>query len=278
MDEVELDLAVKEYLTKNNPYICILTPCYGGNCNANYVRCLLATFELCKKYNIKIKVEFCSGDSLISRARNNLIALGMNQKDITHLLFIDSDIMWKPVEVIKLLLADKFLVGGTYPIKKYFWNKIADNYSTNTFIRDKIEIKNNNNINISNESMIKNNLLKYNFNLFSNEFNLDGNLLKVGHIATGFMMMKRELIDEMIIKFPETKYSDDIGFLNESENKYAYALFDCGVVNGHYYSEDWLFCHRWLGIGGDVYLDITINLTHTGSEDFEGSYLNTIIH
>ena len=91
------------------------------------------------------------------------------------------------------------------------------------------------------------------------------------------MMIKRELINKMILQFPETKYEDDIGFLNKHENVFAYALFDCHVINGHYYSEDWLFCHRWLEMGGEVYLDITINLTHVGTENYEGSYLNTII-
>jgi hypothetical protein len=68
-----------------------------------------------------------------------------------------------------------------------------------------------------------------------------------------------------------------VGFLKGSENDHAYALFDCGVEDNHYYSEDWLFCHRWTKMGGSIYLDVTINLMHTGNVDFKGSYLSTII-
>ena len=61
----------------------------------------------------------------------------------------------------------------------------------------------------------------------------------------------------MFIAYPSTKYSDDVGFLTENENKYAYALFDCGVEDGHYLSEDWMFCNRWRKINEDVFVDTT---------------------
>jgi hypothetical protein len=68
-----------------------------------------------------------------------------------------------------------------------------------------------------------------------------------------------------------------VNFLTSEENKYAYALFDCCVENETYYSEDWLFCNRWINMGGDIYIDITINLNHTGIEDYKGSYITTVI-
>jgi hypothetical protein len=96
-------------------------------------------------------------------------------------------------------------------------------------------------------------------------------------MATGFMMIQRDVIEKMMVAFPSTKYVDDIGFLTPEENKYAYALFDCGVEEGHYYSEDWLFCHRWTKMGGSIWADVSINLTHTGIEDYKGSYLASVI-
>ena len=81
----------------------------------------------------------------------------------------------------------------------------------------------------------------------------------------------------MFQAFPSTKYTDDVKFLTPDENKYAYALFDCCVENETYYSEDWLFCNRWLNMGGDIYIDVTINLNHTGIEDYKGSYITNIV-
>ena len=81
----------------------------------------------------------------------------------------------------------------------------------------------------------------------------------------------------MSMAFPSTKYTDDVCFLRAEENKYAYALFDCGVEDGHYFSEDWLFCKRWSKMGGNIFVDVSINLIHTGIEDYKGSYISTII-
>jgi hypothetical protein len=91
------------------------------------------------------------------------------------------------------------------------------------------------------------------------------------------MMIRREVIEKMMTAFPSTKYTDDISFLLPEENKYAYALFDCGVEDNHYYSEDWMFCHRWSKMGGDVFVDVSINLTHIGIENYRGSFISTTI-
>jgi hypothetical protein len=268
---------IKEFVIKNKPHVCILTPCYGSVCYVNYVRCLMHTVRLLESLNIGITIEFCKNDSLVSRARNNLIAKAMSYKDVTHMLFIDSDITWDAMDIVKLLLADKALVGGSYPLKKYFWNKIIDNPETS--IKNMITRKNNSQLKdiFTNEEMVQCNLVNYNLNYLDNYLTIENNLTKVRHIATGFMMIKRNTITQMSKAYPQTKYIDDVGFLSGSENDYAYALFDCGVEEGHYFSEDWLFCHRWMKMGGNIYLDVSINLTHTGLEDFKGSYIASII-
>ena len=91
------------------------------------------------------------------------------------------------------------------------------------------------------------------------------------------MLIKRNVIERMQKGFPYTKYVDDVNFLNGEENVNAYALFDCGVENNHYYSEDWLFCERWTNLGGSIFVEVTINLSHTGTEQYRGCFLSTIM-
>ena len=83
---------VKDYVSKNKTKLYILTPCYGSLCFVNYVLCMMATQDLLRSLGIGIKVEFCRNDSLVSRARNNLVAKAMNDPLMTHILFIDADI------------------------------------------------------------------------------------------------------------------------------------------------------------------------------------------
>ena len=271
-----------EFFQKNKIKLYILTPCFASLCYVNYVQCLMNTIEMFRKFNVHLKIEFCKNDSLVSRARNNLIARGMTDKDATHFLFIDNDITWDPVDILKLLLADKDLVGGIYPLKNYDWSKLikdqANPYNSNV-IQSLIKKKNDSQLAglLSDVDMIQHNLLRYNINYLGQYLEINNNLGKVKHLATGFMMIKRNLLEKMMTAFPSTKYIDDVHFLKPEENAMAYALFDCGVEDGHYLSEDWLFCDRWTKMGGDIYVDVSINLTHTGIEDYRGSYVSTII-
>jgi hypothetical protein len=268
--------SVEQYVKKNTPHLVILTPCYGSVCYVNFVHCLMDTLNLFRQLNIPTTVEFCKNDSLVSRARNNLIAKAMYNPKTTHILFIDNDITWNPHDILKLMLADKQLCGGVYPLKKYNWDKLLE---SPTAVSDIIQRKNASVIknSITDEQMIQHNLLKYNVNFLENVLSIDNNMAKVKHIATGFMMIKRSTIEQMTKAYPYTKYTDDVGFLKAEENLWAYALFDCGVEEGHYFSEDWLFCHRWTKMGGTVYLDVSINLKHTGTEDFNGSFIASVI-
>ena len=267
---------VEQFVKKTSPFLYILTPCYGGMCHLNYVSCLMDTLNVLRKYNVQYTVEFCKNDSLVSRARNNLIAKAMSNSKTTHILFIDSDITWNPNDILKLMVNDKQLSGGVYPLKKYNWDKLLEKP---TSVQDIINRKNASIIKnaITDEQMLQHNLLKYNVNFLDPVLNIENNLAKVRHIATGFMMIKRSTIEQMAKAYPSTKYTDDVGFLMPNENKWAYALFDCGVEDDHYYSEDWLFCHRWSKMGGNIYLDLSINLKHSGMEDYNGSFIASVI-
>jgi hypothetical protein len=279
-EPMTFDERVRNYISKNPVKLYILTPCYGALCYVPYVHSLISTKELLQNFGIKIKIEFCSNDSLVSRARNNLVAKAMSDPEMTHMFFIDADITWTPVDVLKLIISDKSLVGGVYPLKHYFFDKLA---KTNNVSQDVIsgwlERKNNSQFKdvISDEDAIQFNLLKYNINYIDKELTITKNLAKVRHLATGFMMFKRKVIEQMGKAFPATKYTDDVGFLTEKENEFAYALFDCGVEDDHYFSEDWLFCHRWTKMGGSIWIDVTISLSHTGTECYKGCYLASIL-
>jgi hypothetical protein len=240
------------------------------------------TINTLKSLHIDMQIEFCKNDSLVSRARNNLVARAMSDLNMTHILFIDSDISWEPTSILKLMMADKHLVGGVYPLKHYNWEKLVSDplnpYKSN-IIQTWLKTKNESQLKdfISDETFIQNKLLNYNINYLDSYLTIEDNLAKVKHTATGFMMIQRSVIENMMKAFPSTKYVDDVHFLKPDENKFAYALFDCGVEDGHYYSEDWLFCHRWTKMGGDIFIDVSINLTHTGVEDYAGSYIASIM-
>jgi hypothetical protein len=275
------DANIRKFVKERKPHLYILTPVYGGMCHISYLTCILATKELFAKMECPLTIEFCKNDSLVSRARNNLVAKAMHNPATTHILFIDSDITWNPFDVFRLLMDDKHLVGGVYPLKRYNWDRLKpsttesgkpSNIDTWVERRNKTSLKDF----IDEESMIQCNMVNYNLNYLSPEIKIENGLIRVKHMATGFMMIRRDTLEKMMYAFPSTKYTDDVGFLQGEQNKYAYALFDCGVEEGHYMSEDWMFCNRWRKMGGEVFYDIHICLTHTGPEDYRGAYIASL--
>ena len=274
---VDLQEIVTKYVETNRPVVYILTPCFGSVCFVNYVHCLMQTRDLCRQLGVETQVLFCKSDSLVSRARNNLVAKAMNDPNMTHIFFIDNDITWSPFDVIKLLVANKQVIGGIYPLKTYNFDKIIPTEKIPNPTERIISIKNESQLKSVNDvDAIQMSMLRYNVNYISKQLKIEQNLTQVKHIATGFMMIQRGAIEKMFAAHLDTKYTDDVNFLIPEENKYAYALFDCGVVDDHYLSEDWMFCNRWSKLGGELWIDITINLTHTGIHDFKGCYMSSL--
>jgi hypothetical protein len=270
---------VNEYVKIHQPYIYLLAPCFGGTCFVNFAQGLIDTKELLTFFQIPLKIVFCKGYSLISRARNNLVAKAMNNPKMTHMIFIDNDITWSPVDVLKLLISDKDVIGGIYPLKHYNWERLLPTENNPDRIGTLLNKKRDSQLgqNLTDSEAIQNSLLKFNVNYLSREIDIHQNLTQVRHIATGFMMFKRNVITTMSNHYATTKYTDDVNFLEDDENAYAYALFDCGVVDDHYLSEDWMFCNRWTSIGGSIWVDVSIDLMHTGIEDYKGSYMASLI-
>lgn len=274
----EIETEIRFYLEKNKVNVSILTPCYGSTCFTQYVSSLLKTTSLFNNLGINYTIHFCNTDSLVPRARNNMIANAMVDPQMTHLLFIDSDIEWEPTEILKLILADKGIVGGIYPLKHFHWERLLE-----TGVLEKWHAKKKSPFltHVADEILFQNCLLKYNFN--RKDSNLDSgivvenNIAEVRHLATGFMMIKREVIECMQKAFPSTKYDDDVGYLTEDGQKNAFALFDCSVEHGHYFSEDWLFCQRWVNMGGKIYTNVSINLNHIGIQSFKGNFIGSIL-
>jgi hypothetical protein len=257
------------HFAKCRTQLHILAPCYGGLVNSSFMECFLRMQELFNKLGVGLKLEILANDSLVTRARNALVARAMSDSRMTHVIFIDSDIVWGAEDVVRLLLSNKDVAGGVYPKKGYSWENVED-------VKKYQEISDAKPPDMNFPSYLKTRLVQYNWNLNSNSFQLENGYMEVKHLATGFLMISRSALETMMAKYPETKYTDDVGHLVGEQNTFAYALFDCAVVEQQYYSEDWLFCKRWTDIGGKIYANVTIPLVHIGPEPYLGRVLSIL--
>ena len=90
--------------------------------------------------------------------------------------------------------------------------------------------------------------------------------------GTGFMIIKRQVLEKIIKAQPELKYVNDMP-LPEAVKQQSYSIFDtmhCPKTN-RYLSEDYTFCHRWIALGGEVWVDPRTQLNHWGGHTYKGN-------
>lgn len=98
------------------PSLFIATPCLDGNVNAHYAAALVRTTSLLDQRGIRCEIQFEIGNSLIADARNKLVAKFLASA-ATDLVFIDSDISWKPEDLLRLATHPQPVVAGVYQRK-----------------------------------------------------------------------------------------------------------------------------------------------------------------
>lgn len=236
----------------------ISTPCYDAMMTMQYTISLLNLIHALRQNDIDFMIDFTGNESLIPRARNNSLAK-FYKSDCTHLFFIDADIEFPCEAVFDILQYDKDVVCCAYPKKMFDWNRFM--YS----------MKNSN----SQESFHSRGLdFAYNAVLDNNKNIIqDKNYIKVHHASTGFMLIKRDIINVLWNKHKELEIvQDSLSFKDDI----IVGLFCCMIKNKQYLSEDYSFCERVNDVGGEIWINVSQNLNHVGKCVFQSDIKNRI--
>jgi len=215
--------------------ICIATPVGGGSCTIEYTRSLAKTMKQFADWNITCGLMMVAGHN-VAAARNRFVAGFMGNDNFTHLLMIDSDHGWDPINIIRLLKLDKDLVGIVAR------KKTAE--------------------------------IQWAANIPEGEILIENGAMRMdGEIGTGFLMFKRCVFEMMFEEYPELKLKHpDKGKVPESDADNYYSLFQWLIgEDGTERSEDLTFCSRWKDIGGKIWCDPAAAISHIGSYDYKGS-------
>ena len=120
---------VRNYLSKNRVKIIICTPCFGGMIHNCYFQSMCDLTINFTKLGIPFEIMTLGNESLIQRARNGMVAKFLDDPVATHMMFIDADITFSWVSIVRLLLSGRELCGGCYPKKVFNWDKIKSSIS-----------------------------------------------------------------------------------------------------------------------------------------------------
>lgn len=242
-------------------HIAVATPCYGGQVFQNYFMSTLKLIYAAARHGVSLSFIIRGGDSLIPRTRNSIVAEFLATEQYTHLLWIDADIGFEPDAVFRLLRADRDVAAGVYPMKSINWPTVIPEMTQEQFAHK---------------------YARYPFNPINGRVTIDQDgFIEVLDAPTGFMMIKKSALMTMVEKLPELKIIADhmpgLEHIADKIAQYDYAFFDVMTeANGRYLSEDYAFCRRWQGIGGQIYVDAASNLTHQGGHVYRGNFLESL--
>ena len=218
-----------DYLRKQRIHICM--PCYGGQLTESTFMSYIKWGNTCRQLGIDWTIETMTNESLISRARNTLVAKFLNTENSTHLVFIDADIGWEPWHLLLLINHDVDVIGGLYPMKSLPVRWVVNGVENGAVSED-------------------------------------GNVVEVSKTGTGFMVVKRHVFDKLQQHPAVVPFKNDIGLPQELD-PHMRTYYDTDVREGRYYSEDWTFCENWRDLGGKIWVDKRVLLKHTGTYTFD---------
>jgi hypothetical protein len=244
--------------------IMVCTPCHS-EVSMHYTQAVLKFQLECMKKNIMVSFSLLKS-SLVTQGRNLCVAEFLNHKDnYDYLLFIDSDISFKPETIFKMIDADKDIIACPYPMKMFETDKMWKKIKETDMVKSEKDL-------LSSGYM-------YPIKIGKNELIVDKGVMEVTHAPTGCMLIKRNVIEKLIEKHPELQiYQPTVINGKETKKENFYNLFDTlhDLETKRYFGEDFGFCQRWTDIGGKVYVYVMDHISHIGDHEYCGRFYDML--
>jgi len=213
--------------------ILISLPCYGGLVNEKTTTSLFNLGKLLVRNQIEHGIMTVANESLITHGRSRIANFFVNNTEFEYLFCLDADVAFQPEDMLKLYSYQKPIVSASYPMKTL--------------------------------------PIRHCYELY-NPVKLCGNLVKIGGIGMGFVLIHRSVFEKLNRYYSELKYFPGLNNSNypitEKEYHNSYHYFAEMNKEGKYLGEDMSFFHRVSDIGYDVWMDTSIELQHIGSHVF----------
>ena len=223
------------------PSVAILTPSYDGRFIEPYVQSLMRIMDELRARGIATGWIPRIGCALLPQVRNALAA-NFLVSEATHALWVDSDISWSPLDVVRLLEHDVDFVAATYRAKNL----------SGRFLHGARQ---------------------------GARLDPQAGLIKVEFIGAGFMLSKRTVFERIAAAYPEGRLDGralSFGLSVAAQGQF-HDYFPTRCPAGEYVGEDVGFYRLWRSISGQVWLDPSIRLTHYGMHGFTGDPMTAFV-
>lgn len=218
--------------------VYIATPAHDGTFVTQYVSSYNNMIVRFQKLGIGWMLGILEKCSILPHARN-LLAADFLASDCSHLLFIDSDMGWPDYAALELLAHDRDVVAAVGRMKDEE-HKFCCHLDADRLLYDK-----------------------------------EAGLIRVGSVGTGFMLVKKHVIEKLTEATKGKAYRKGNG-AGKAAGDLISPIFDIEYRDGIMFGEDYTFCRRWQDLGGDVWVDPGIPLAHVGPYEYAGTYATAL--
>lgn len=221
--------------------VAISVPNYTGKVPIDWVCSFSGTQNALAAHGVKSFLQVRMNSGLIHAVRNELVHTALKRPEVTHILFIDDDIIWKPDDVLRLMAwsTKHPIVCGVYPARveePTFFVELAPSAD------GKIQ-------------------------------QTEDGLIKAKGVPAGFLLIKREVFENETVKAqcPVTKPAR-----GDLKDELVYGHFDFIHEGLTGCGEDIAATRRWIRAGYEIFVDPTIRLQHIGTKAYSHDYVEFI--
>ncbi len=253
--------------------ILIGTPALGSQVCAGYHKAVLDLVLLFKDEFPAIKFDSrVISLSLLPRARNIYASLVLDDPSYTHLLFIDSDMVFWPELIARMLAFDKPVTGVVYPKKAFNYDE---------FFRSGGPEGNPTLARVLSVDYIgaDGDLVTTPGPDGERTWDMQDGFIRSNVAGTGIMLIHRSVFETLRDRYPE------LWVANPGMGRFGlgggllqcFDPVDLTSPNGLILGEDFAFCRRWVeGCGGEIWVNVDQPVIHLGQESFAGKYIHKL--
>ena len=210
----------------------IATPSYTGKVDNSYFYSFLHSIPKLNAAGVCFDHYLLSYNCHVDDGRNAIVR-DFLLSDCTDLVFIDADVAWRADDLVKLIKHDRDVVAGVYP------KRASHDLDFPVWVEPGVTL----------------------------QADEDG-LVEVSGAPTGFMKIKRHVLEEMVKANANRQY---MGRGSNAGSEPYTVVFEREIADGHRWSGDYNFCRVWRKMGGKVFVDPEMHLSHIGEVDFSGT-------
>jgi len=252
------------WVNKNNVKLFVATPVHS-DVSIHYMQSVFKLQAECNRKKVPIMLQLMKS-SLVTSGRNLCVSEFLNS-NYTHMLFIDSDILFSVDSIFQMLDKEEEVLSIPYPMKNIQWDKVIEKWKGIPSMNYQ-------------QACTSGNMYPVRIKGDEDDITVKDGLIELSHSMTGCLMIKREALEKMIKAYPDLTIRQETMIDGKPElRKNLYNFFDTyyDKESKLYLGEDFAFSRLWTKIGGKCMALITEYITHVGDYQFTGRLIDEMV-